>query len=246
MLLIPAAVAMLQAQNPYSGNAKEVDVGRGLFRILCAPCHGITAKGGRGPDLTTGVYNNGNTDKDLFRVIGHGVSGTEMPGYAARFGEDNVWRLIAYLRQVTERQDPPPNGDRASGEKLFWGKGGCGNCHRVGLRGSAAGPELTKIGRRRSLGYLRQSLVDPNADLTTGFYKITAYPPGGRAIAGVQRGYDNFSCQLMTTDGELHSFPRDETTRCEREFASIMPSYKAMSESERNDLLVYMMSLRGE
>lgn len=240
------AASGLQAQNPFSGNAKEVDVGRGLFRILCAPCHGINAKGGRGPDLTSGVFNAGSTDRDLFRVIGNGVAGTEMPGYAARYGEDNVWRLIAYLRTATERQDPPPNGDRVAGEKLFWGKGGCGNCHRIGLKGSAAGPELTRIGRRRSLNYVRQSLTDPNADLTAGFYKITAYPPGGAAITGVQRGYDNFSCQLMTTSGEFHSFPRDETTRCEREFTSLMPSYKGLAQGEINDLLVYMMSLRGE
>jgi len=57
------------AQNPFAGNAKETDVGRGLFRIVCAPCHGIQAKGGRGPDLTLGVYRAGSEDTDLYRVI---------------------------------------------------------------------------------------------------------------------------------------------------------------------------------
>jgi len=221
-------------------------VGRGLFRILCAPCHGIGAKGGRGPDLTSGVYAAGSTDRDLFRVIANGVAGTEMPGYAARFGEDNIWRLIAYLRSVTVRQDPPPSGDKAAGEALFWGKGGCGACHRVGQRGSPAGPDLSRIGRKRSLAYLRQSLVDPNADLTAGFYKITARPPGAAAVTGVQRGYDNFSCQLMTMSGQFYSFPRDEKTTCDREFTSIMPSYRNLAEGELNNLLVYLLSLRGE
>jgi putative heme-binding domain-containing protein len=236
----------VHAQNPFGGNASEIDVGRGLFRILCAPCHGIHAKGGRGPDLTTGVYANGSNDRDLFRVVGSGVPGTEMPGFAARYGEDNVWRLIAYLRSATERQEAPPGGDRAAGERLFWGKGNCGTCHRVGPRGSAAGPDLSRIGRKRSLAYLRQSLLDPNADLTAGFYKITARPPNSGPITGVQRGYDNFSCQLMTLDGELRSFPRDETTRCDREFVSLMPSYRSWSPRELDDMLVFLLTLRGE
>src|SRR5882672_1074382 len=120
-MVAPIAAA---AQNPFAGNAKETDVGRGLFRIVCAPCHGIQAKGGRGPDLTLGVYRAGSEDKDLYRVIAEGVAGTEMPGSLERIGSDNVWRLAAYIRSATQRSDAVINGNRARGEKLFWGKGG--------------------------------------------------------------------------------------------------------------------------
>ena len=38
----------------------EADAGRGLFRIMCRPCHGISAQGGRGPDLTLEEIQGGS------------------------------------------------------------------------------------------------------------------------------------------------------------------------------------------
>ena len=63
--------------NPFAGDPKAVEAGRGAFRVVCSPCHGILGKGGRGPDLTIGVYMAGDSDGDLFRVIADGVPGSE-------------------------------------------------------------------------------------------------------------------------------------------------------------------------
>ena len=41
-----------------------------------------------------------------------------------------------------------PQGDTARGQALFEGKGACLDCHRVGIRGSRFGPDLTDIGAR--------------------------------------------------------------------------------------------------
>lgn len=237
---------LLAAQNPFAGNASEADAGRGLFRIMCRPCHGIQAQGGRGPDLTLGVYNNGNSDQDLFRVIYHGVPGTEMPSYGARIGDENVWRMVTYIRSLATRKETPPPGDRAAGETFFWTKGGCGTCHIVGQRGSAFGPDLTKIGRKRSLEHLRQSLTDPSADLAPGYYKISVTPRTGQKIAGTQRNLDNFTAELMTPDGKIHFFERDAVSSVQREYVSMMPPYKNLSPQDMNNLLLYLLSLRGE
>ncbi|MBI3209500.1 MAG: c-type cytochrome [Candidatus Solibacter usitatus] len=238
--------ALLSAQNRIVGNAAEAEAGRGLFRIVCAPCHGIQAKGGRGPDLTTGVFNSGNRDEDLFRVISQGVSGTEMPGYGVRFGTDNIWRFVAYLRSATNRRAVASVGNATAGEKLFWSKGACGQCHRVGQRGGPMGPDLTRAGRKRSYEYLRAALTDPNAELTTGYYKITVVTRDGKTISGVQKGFDNFSAQLMTVDGVIHSFLRENVQSCEREYVSLMPSYKSWSETELNDIVAFLVTLRGD
>lgn len=235
----------LAAQNPFAGNATEAETGRGLFRIRCAPCHGIAAKGGRGPDLTLGTFSAGNIDKDLFRVISFGVTGTEMPPYGF-VGDENIWRLVAYIRSVSTPQQQVVNGNPTNGESVFWKKGGCGNCHRVGMRGGPMGPDLTRVGRKRSLPYLRQSILNPNADLTPGFYKITVVTSDGRKITGVQKGFDNFSAQLITTDGRILSYQRSAITSAEREYVSMMPVYKNFNESELNDLIAYLVSLRGE
>lgn len=242
LLPLPAA-----AQNPFAGNAKETDVGRGLFRIMCAPCHGIQAQGGRGPDLTLGAFRSGSTDRDLFRVIANGSPGTEMPEYGERIGDDNVWRLVAYIRSAAQKGSPTPvTGDREKGAQLFWGKAACGTCHRVGSRGGRSGPDLTRVGRSRSLAFLRRSLTDPNADITPGYYRITVVTRDGKKITGVQRGYDNFSAQLMDAKENLLSFNRDEVKSIEREFVSTMPAYdKSLSAAEMNDVLAYLMSLLG-
>src|SRR5450755_3129010 len=97
-LLLTAA--MCYAQNPLAGDAKAAETGRWTFRILCAPCHGIHAAGGRGPDLTRGAYSVGDQDKDLYSAIARGIPGSEMPAYGERLDADAVWRLVSYIRSV--------------------------------------------------------------------------------------------------------------------------------------------------
>ena len=72
--------ALLRAQaepttNPLAGNAAAIQAGQGIFRSRCADCHGMDARGVRGPDLTE-VWSSGRTDGGLFRTLRRGVSGT--------------------------------------------------------------------------------------------------------------------------------------------------------------------------
>ena len=241
------AFGQSERRNPFAGDKDAIEAGRGMFRIYCSPCHGIKAQGGRGPDLTLGIYSAGNRDQDLFRVIAEGVPGTEMPGSIDRFGEDGVWRLIAYIRSVAVNEPPPLRGDAKEGEKLFWGKGACAACHRIGARGNRSGPDLTLVGRQRSLAYLRESLLDPNASLTPGYNTITVVLQDGRKLTGVQRGYDGFSAQFMDTSENFHSYLRDEVQSMTREFRSLMPDHygKLFNETEIDHLLAFLSSLRG-
>src|SRR5260221_13888694 len=100
LFAVSPALAQGALENPYKNDAGAVEVGRGVFRIACSPCHGIHAEGGRGPNLTTGDYSVGTRDADLFHVISEGVPYSEMRGYQA-MGEDNIWRVISYLRTAT-------------------------------------------------------------------------------------------------------------------------------------------------
>jgi putative heme-binding domain-containing protein len=244
-ILLSAAVG--QDRNPLHGNKDAIEAGRGMFRIYCSPCHGIEAQGGRGPDLTLGLYSTGNDDQALFRVIAAGAAGTEMPGYSDRFDADGIWRLVAFIRSKAGRPAPQLSGDRGNGEKLFWGRGGCGACHRIGQRGNRMGPELGSVGRTRSLEYLKESLLEPNASLTPGYNTVVVVTRDGRKISGVQRGYDAFSAQLMDVHENYHSFFREEVQSMDREFKSMMPAYgKLLSERELNDVLLFLTSLRGE
>jgi putative heme-binding domain-containing protein len=242
-----AGLAMAQdaQQNPFKSDPGAIEVGRGVFRISCSPCHGIQAEGGRGPNLTLGDYSVGNRDIDLFNVISQGVPYSEMRGYQA-MGEDNIWRIISFLRSAaTGRAAEKVPGDPSSGDKLFWGKGACGQCHRVGTRGGRLGPELTRVGRGRTAQHLRESVVNPNAELTPGFATITVVTREGKKVVGAQRGYDNFSAQLMDSQDNYHSFLKSEVGSIERTDKSLMPDGygKMFNKAELDDLVAYLSTL---
>src|SRR6266404_5618701 len=172
IVLFIAATCRAQGTNPLARDPQAAETGRWTFRVLCAPCHGIHADGGRGPDLTRGTYSVGDQDKDLYNAIARGVPGSEMPAYADRVDVDGIWRLVAYVRSVARRDTETVQGDAAAGEKLFWSKGACGQCHRVGGKGSGIGPDLTRVGRQRSLKYLRASVVNPDSDITPEYRTV--------------------------------------------------------------------------
>src|ERR1700682_3180233 len=69
IVLIIAATCRAQSTNPLAADPQAAETGRWTFRILCAPCHGIHADGGRGPDLTRGAWSVGDQDKDLYSAI---------------------------------------------------------------------------------------------------------------------------------------------------------------------------------
>jgi putative heme-binding domain-containing protein len=222
------------------------ETGRWTFRILCAPCHGIRAEGGRGPDLTLGTFSAGDRDADLFTVISRGVAGTEMAGYAGRMTDDEIRGVVAYIRLVSHASQKVP-GDAAAGETLFWNKGACGACHRVGIRGSSVGPDLSRVGRQRSFEYLKNSLLKPDADVTPGYATVTIETRDGRKIVGVERNFDNFSAQLVDLSGKYYSFEREDVLSMKREPRSLMPSTygQLFTAAEAGDLLAYLSSMRG-
>jgi alcohol dehydrogenase (cytochrome c) len=241
-LIVFCAISLHAQTNPFATDPKAAESGRWTFRIFCAPCHGIRAEGGRGPDLTLGTYSAGDLDKDLFSVIARGVPGSEMPGYADRVDSENIWRLVSYVRSVARHNTAAVQGDFAAGETLFWQKGGCGKCHRVGRLGTAIGPDLTRAGRQRSLAYLRESIVSPDADITHGYGTVRVVLNDGKSIVGVERSFDNFSAQLVDLSGKYYSFVRDNVKSITREPRSLMPSYKTVfTEPELADLLTYLV-----
>ena len=236
------------ARNPYAGDAQAIELGRVQFRMSCAGCHGLRATGGRnGPDLTRGTFAAGDSDADLFRVVSNGVPGSDMPAFGARIEDEQRWRLVSYVRSLTPHDSAPVPGDAAAGEKLFWEKGNCGQCHRVGQRGSGLGPNLTRAGRQRSVAYLRESLVDPNKEITPGFDTLTVITHDGKKITGLNKGLDNFSARLMDLSGRYYSFQKDDVTSIQREDRSLMPATygKMFSAKELDDLVAYLANLGG-
>jgi putative heme-binding domain-containing protein len=180
-------------------------------------------------------------------VIANGVPGSEMSDYGETFDSDGLWQLVTYVRSIAERREVVVRGDASAGEKVFWDKARCGQCHQVGSRGGRLGPELTRAGRMRSLAYLRESIVSPNADITPGYPTLRVQLRDGKEIVGVQRGIDNFSAQLIDLAENSYSFLRSEVRSVQREFRSVMPAdyEKRLTPGEIEDVVAFLTKLRG-
>jgi len=241
---LPAAFAQAP-KNPFAQDPNAPENGRTVFRIYCEPCHGIHGQGGRGPDLTRGNYSNGTRDEDLYRIVANGIPGTAMNGFGGELGDDNVWRVVSYLRTIATRNTEPMKGNAAAGEKLFRGKGGCANCHIVNGRGGRLGPELSKIGPQHTVAYLREAILEPNKDISSGYSTVTIVKRDGTKITGIERGLDNFSVQLMDSSDNYYSFLKRDLSSIQEESRSLMPnSYgRLFTPAELDDLLAYLVSL---
>jgi cytochrome c oxidase cbb3-type subunit III len=260
-LLLPIAQSDGQEnRNPLAGDPSAIKEGASLFRTDCSPCHGLNARGGgRGPDLTSGLWIHGASDAAIFQTISQGVSGTEMP--ANTFEDSETWTLVAYLRSVSSGVHAPVAGDRAKGEQIFFVKSGCVQCHMVKGRGGRLGPELTRVGAGRSVAYLTESIREPDKELSLGmtdpnnhyvipmeYETVTVTTRDGRRIIGVAKNEDAFSIQVLGQDDELHLFLKKDLSEVNHERRSLMPAYteQMISREELQDLLSYLTSLREQ
>lgn len=230
--------------NPFTGNADAVHNGQALYRARCANCHGVDATGVRGPDLTA-LWASGRSDEGLFHTLRAGIPGTEMPAVSARTQDDDVWRILAYVRTLNVTPAAAPVGDTANGERIF--RAQCASCHRVNGRGGRLGPDLSRIGAARARAALVRQIRGANEDFRTGYEPVTLTLPDGRNVRGVKKNEDLFSVQIMDTTERIQGYLKENLRNVRDETRSAMPVYgpERLSESDLNDLVQYLGTLRG-
>jgi putative heme-binding domain-containing protein len=195
---------------------------------------------------------------ELFRTITQGVPGTEMP--ANSFEDSEVWTIISYLRSLAPpKQDI--SGSAEQGEKIFFGSGGCVQCHMIKGRGGLLGPDLSRVGASRSISYLIDSIRNPNKDLSDGmldpnnhlgipldYGTVHVVTADGQNITGVVKNEDTFSIQLLDRDQKLQFFLKKNLKEIVHERTSLMPAYtdQMLSSPQLQDLIAYLTRLRGD
>lgn len=86
--------------NPYTGNPQAIQEGKQLFRQMnCADCHGYTAKGGMGPDLTDHSWRYGGAPVNVFKSIAEGRP-KGMPAWGPALPEVEIWKIVAYIQTL--------------------------------------------------------------------------------------------------------------------------------------------------
>jgi alcohol dehydrogenase (cytochrome c) len=233
-------------KNPRAGDPVAITEGGALFRIACAACHGPDARGGgRGPDLVSGPRVHGDTDAELFATITKGVPGTEMP--AAWLSPEEVWGVLVYLRTLSAEAAPPPRGDRAAGEKLFFGSAACAGCHMVQGRGGRLGPDLSRIGAARPAATISEHIRTPSKQVSKGYETVTAVTRAGTTVTGVRRSEDTFSVRVMDAAETIHLLQKDELRELAYPKTSLMPDYpeSILGRAQLDDVVAYLASQRG-
>jgi putative heme-binding domain-containing protein len=246
MLHVVLLITMLSAQaqeaarNPRTSPV-DIVAGAKTFRQHCSVCHGLNGEGGRGPNLASGQFYHGSSDLDLLNTISDGIPGTEMPSLF--YSPDRIWQIIAYIRSLNSARTAP-TGDPVRGAEVFSSKG-CPQCHRVNGQGGRLGPELTYIAQIRSLAHLRQSVIDPNADVRPPYWVVTSTDSAGTKYEGFVMNEDTYTIQFLDMQEHLRSFSKAELKDYRVEQVSKMPSYKdALTDKQLEDLVAYLGSLR--
>ncbi len=233
----------LPETNPYS-SAADLEAGRKLYLGRCGHCHGQGGEGGHGPVLNTGQFRHGGSDRDLFLVLRNGIPGTEMPG-AFNLPEMEIWRMTAHVKELGRQgaPDDPVTGDPAAGA-IVYRKYGCAQCHSVDGQGGFLGPDLADIGTRRAARHLRESVVNPSADISLDYRPVAVITSAGNSISGIHLNEDEYSIHLRDLGGDLRSFLKGELKQMRLPRESVMPAYAALPKTELENLVAYMSSLR--
>jgi cytochrome c-L len=91
----------VERKNPFEGQAGAIEAGKALYSNTCLFCHGPNGLGARAPNLVEGLFrpNGGADDTIAFDIIFKGRPGTLMGGFEGTYSEQEIWQVIAYLRQ---------------------------------------------------------------------------------------------------------------------------------------------------
>ena len=241
-LLIVTAVLRAQAPqipdtNPFSSEA-DIQQGAALFQTHCSYCHGSFGEGGRGADLTAGIYRRGGSDSELYTSVRYGIPGSEMG--PVRITDDEVWKVVAYVKRLGSQGllEKAP-GDASAGRQVYE-KSGCANCHSIEKAGGSLGPDLTDIGRRRGLKFLAESLIKPEADIPINYRGVQVMLKSGQTVSGIRLNYDDLSIQLRDTRDNLRSFLRENIQDIKYDKPSLMPTYASMNQKSLDDVIAYL------
>jgi cytochrome c oxidase cbb3-type subunit 3 len=262
LMLTPAAGHAGQAGSQPPGGPNAAKAGEFEFRINCAFCHGLGARGGgRGPDLTRAHKRHANSDADLFRIVSNGIPGTAMPangtnGQGVGMTDEEIWQLVAYIRSVEVKAPGARAGNAAHGKELFFGEGNCSSCHMVQGKGGRLGPDLTGVAGTRTLEAIIDSVRNPSRRLAQGLMEATkefaqeyetvmVVTSDGTEIKGTTLNEDDFSVQIIDQSDRLRLFEKDKLRSFTKSRNSLMPPYKTslLSDADLQDIIAYLVGV---
>lgn len=181
------------------------------------------------------------SDQQLFDSIRNGLPGTDMSGFP--MSDDDTWRVVAFVRSlgVSAAAQPVP-GNVQAGSDIFWGRGGCSNCHSIRGQGGALGPDLTDIATVRRADQIKEAILKPNEAVPDGYRAVEATRADGTKIKGVAKFENNYTLRVLDRAGRLHFFEKKKLSGVSFPKGSLMPGNYAerLSDDELANLLAFL------
>ncbi|MDX1565589.1 MAG: chitobiase/beta-hexosaminidase C-terminal domain-containing protein, partial [Phycisphaeraceae bacterium] len=174
---------------------------------------------------------------------GNKQSGSSVSMYMValkQVGADPVDRPGTKLAQVLPLL---VKADAKAGEKLFFGKGGCFACHKVGDKGNALGPELSDLGLRAEAKFVAESILDPNAFIIEGYLQGFVKTKDGKEYFGMLRDESALVVTVFQANGQAVSIKKSNVAEKKLLDKSAMPAIysQLFKPKEVADLVRYLM-----
>lgn len=138
-------------------------------------------------------------------------------------------------------------GDAGNGRRIFFEKTevSCIRCHKVGVKGTDVGPNLTDLALRQlKREYYLESIVDPNKQIARGFESAMVKTKDGMMFSGVVKKDDDK--ELVLSDGTKVNVILKEDIAKRVTAQSPMPQdlVKQLSKVELRDLIEFLAGLK--
>ena len=177
---------------------------------------------------------------------------------AAALRHEPAIKTLLASRDAALAKNPDPlapfqvalqGGDRARGEKIFNNQPvlACVRCHKIGTEsGGEAGPNLAEVGAKNDRAALLESILKPNAKISTGYDTIVLTLKSGGSAAGIVASETADSLTLRTTDNQLVAVQKANIAKRDSAPSGMPEIYGAiLTKSEIRDLVEYLSTLRS-
>jgi putative heme-binding domain-containing protein len=139
------------------------------------------------------------------------------------------------------------NGDLAEGKKIFYDQRAlCSQCHTLDGSGRLAGPDLSTSGDKFSRTDLILSILNPSANIMTGYALTVVNTKSGESFSGTVKESSEAKLVLAAAGKLRHTIPKSDIQEQLTSPVSMMPPslHAALSKDEFSDLIVFLESLK--
>ncbi len=139
-------------------------------------------------------------------------------------------------------------GDIKLGKKVMYEHGAaqCQRCHTMHGVGGDVGPELGAIGKNHDRAYLLRSLIDPGAEVATGYGMGTITLKDGTSIGGNFLPDDKDGNAVIKFGETTRVIPKADIASKSKPLSAMPPMSALLTKKETRDLVAYLASCKKD